>query len=183
MAVAIVDRSAWQSLHPPIHLPHRAMCLGRSRPLVLTRSRPCTSPTATRTAVFGGTIPAAHPIYLYCHDYAYCPTREIGRRGRVVYVSSATLARGRSRCLMRGTALFTPSIHLAQGFSVQFLAPVSGIGIQLDDRFPSSLADHYPPVNCCFCSPPIRCVAKPVGWEVRHIGVVAVQWLVTLSSP
>ena len=134
-------------------------------------------------AVSCGTIPATHPIYLYYHNYAYRHACEIGRRGWVVYIGSATAARGRSRGRIRGTALFAPSIHIAQGFSVQFLAPVSGIGSQLDVRFPSSPVDHYPPVNWHFCSPPVRCAAKLVGLEVRHVGVVTVQLLVTLSSP
>ena len=83
-------------------------------------------------AVSDGVILAAHSIYLCCHDCAYRPAYEIGRRGRVVYVSSATPARGRSHSRMRGTTLSTPSIRLAQGFSVQFLTPVSGIGSELD---------------------------------------------------
>ena len=64
-------------------------------------------------AMSGGAILAAHSIYLYYHDYAYHPAYEIGRRGRVVYVGSATPACGQSRCGMQGTALSAPSIHLA----------------------------------------------------------------------
>ena len=79
-------------------------------------------------AVSRGAILAAHPIYLCGHNNAYRPTCEIGRRGRVVYIGSATLARGRSHCRIQGTGLSAPSIRLAQGFSVQFLTLVSSIG-------------------------------------------------------
>ena len=79
-------------------------------------------------AVSRGTILAAHPIYLYCHNDGYHPAYEIGRRGRVVYVCSAMPAHGRSHCRMRGTALSASLIHLAQGFSVQFLTLVSSVG-------------------------------------------------------
>ena len=80
------------------------------------------------TVVSHGVIPVVHPIYLYCHNDGYHPAYEIGRRGRVVYIGSATPARGRSRCRIRGTALSAPAIRLAQGFSVQFLTLVSSVG-------------------------------------------------------
>ena len=134
-------------------------------------------------AVSHGMILAAHPIYLCCHNNTYCPAYEMGRRGRVVYIGSATPARGRSCCRIRGTVLSAPSIHLAQGLLVQFLTPVSGIGSQLDTHFPSSPTDHYPLANWCFCSPPVMCAAVTRRLGVRHVGVVAVQFLITLSSP
>jgi len=46
MAAAIIARLAWQSLCPLVPLPHRAMGLGHSHPLVHTCSRPYTSPIA-----------------------------------------------------------------------------------------------------------------------------------------